>query len=221
MSETTKSVLLLAAIAFGLALAVVFAPGCSTTVITNGVPNLASVAPGVWRSGQPTAAGWHYLKSLGITNVIKLNTVEEVSDWEASVDRMMVYECPITMQQQLFGPVAGQVVCAVGMISPGCLVHCEHGQDRTGLVIACYRVWKCGWTKADAEKEMLAHGFHKELRGLWEYWEDKIPSQGGIAPGNFHSGDGSSLRGIIGDPSDMPGVSNIYAPALDNKLKGN
>lgn len=51
-------------------------------------------------------------------------------------------------------------------------VHCLHGQDRTGIVIAYYRVLFCHWTKADAEKEMLAHGFHKELHGLWECWEN-------------------------------------------------
>jgi hypothetical protein len=29
-----------------------------------------------------------------------------------------------------------------------------------------------GWTKADSEKEMLEHGFHKVLHGLWKAWEE-------------------------------------------------
>ena len=35
-------------------------------------PNLAQVEPGVWRGGQPTEQGWRDLRSLGITNVVKL-----------------------------------------------------------------------------------------------------------------------------------------------------
>lgn len=58
------------------------------------------------------------------------------------------------------------------------LIHCEHGQDRTGLVVACYRVQHMGWTHEAAEKDMLAHGFHKALHGLWEYWESFKPQVG-------------------------------------------
>jgi hypothetical protein len=59
--------------------------------------------------------------------------------------------------------------------SPVVFVHCLHGQDRTGIVIAFYRVLFCNWSKADAEKEMLAHGFHKECIGLWERWKKWEP----------------------------------------------
>ena len=63
--------------------------------------------------------------------------------------------------------------------SPIVFVHCLRGQDRTGIVIAFYRVLFCGWSKADAEKEMISHGFHKECVGLWERWKK-------WEPGNRH-----------------------------------
>jgi Tyrosine phosphatase family len=51
------------------------------------------------------------------------------------------------------------------------LVHCEHGQDRTGLVIAAYRVRKCGWTKEAAMAEALTLGYRKYLNfGLNKTW---------------------------------------------------
>ena len=37
-------------------------------------------------------------------------------------------------------------------------VHCEHGKDRTGLVIALYRVRYDGWTPERAAAEMAAMG---------------------------------------------------------------
>jgi len=39
-------------------------------------------------------------------------------------------------------------------------VHCRHGQDRTGIVVAAYRMKQQGWSLADAEAEMQAYGFN-------------------------------------------------------------
>jgi protein tyrosine/serine phosphatase len=39
------------------------------------------------------------------------------------------------------------------------LVHCAHGEERTGAVIAAYRVVAEGWDPAAAEKEALDLGF--------------------------------------------------------------
>ena len=37
-------------------------------------------------------------------------------------------------------------------------IHCEHGKDRTGLVVALYRVFYQNWKKMDAWREMLSFG---------------------------------------------------------------
>ena len=39
-------------------------------------------------------------------------------------------------------------------------VHCRHGQDRTGIVVAAYRMKQQGWSLTDAETEMQAFGFN-------------------------------------------------------------
>jgi protein tyrosine/serine phosphatase len=41
-------------------------------------------------------------------------------------------------------------------------IHCQHGADRTGTMVAVYRVRVQGWTKEDAIKEMMEekYGFH-------------------------------------------------------------
>ena len=84
---------------------------------------------------------------------------------------------PITLKEQLTGPVKWPAHAVRQMQAmPGTFVHCEHGQDRTGLIVALYRVKVNGWDKPKSEKEMLALGFHKELHGLWEYWET-FPNQ--------------------------------------------
>lgn len=44
-------------------------------------------------------------------------------------------------------------------------VHCEHGVDRTGLLVALYRVYYQKWTREAAHDEMVAmgHGFFRQL----------------------------------------------------------
>lgn len=147
--------------------------GCHTPAPDHSVPNFKLVSPGIWRGGQPPdAIAWANLLALGITNVVKLNLWTEGSDAGATNNGMAIAYFPITQEQQLIvGKLRPHEVNeAVASIKPGTFVHCEHGQDRTGLIIACYRL-QTGWTKPAAEQEMLTNGFHKILVGLWEYWE--------------------------------------------------
>jgi tyrosine-protein phosphatase SIW14 len=157
------------------------ATDCGTTTLTHGVPNLVQVDPGVWRSGQPTTAeGWAYLKSLGIRRVVKLNFESEGSDDSAREAGMEVRYLPIqpegSLASILDAPDPTHIDGAVAALSEGggVLVHCEHGNDRTGLVVGAYRVKHDGWTKGRAFREMLARGYHVELPALDVYWEDHV-----------------------------------------------
>ncbi len=145
--------------------------GCSTPPMQHGIPNFAVVEPGVYRGGQPTAEGWHYLRSIGVENDIKLNFERRAEEYQLGPN--YIFEEPMTLCEQvglaeLPQPFRFGFKSNIG----GTFIHCEHGQDRTGLFVAIWRVKFDGWSKADAEKEMLAHGFHKSLNGLWRYWQE-------------------------------------------------
>ncbi|WP_155510414.1 tyrosine-protein phosphatase [Pseudomonas fluorescens] len=45
-------------------------------------------------------------------------------------------------------------------------VHCSHGKDRTGLVVALYRVAHNNYCKDNAYKEMNDYGHNRLLFGL-------------------------------------------------------
>ena len=49
------------------------------------------------------------------------------------------------------------------------LVHCEHGSDRTGTMVAIYRIAFEGWTKAQATDEMINGGF-----GIHPMWQNLL-----------------------------------------------
>ena len=134
------------------------------------ISNLLTVSNSVFRGGQPDVEGFAQLKAIGVTQVIKLNTDHEGCDDAVLGMGMELVKNPISLAQQLFTePDILSLRSVVAFIKPKTFIHCTHGQDRTGLVVAIYRTTQ-GWSKPDAQKEMLDKGFHKALLGLWECW---------------------------------------------------
>lgn len=70
----------------------------------------------------------------------------------------------------LLPPTLEELKLAVKLIrirkDGGIYVHCEHGVDRTGMVIAAYRILVQEWPVEQAIKEMLDNGFHR----AYFYW---------------------------------------------------
>ena len=168
----------------------------SPMVYAHGVPNLDRVDDNVYRSGQiTTQEGWDYIRQVaGVRriHVVKLNFDAEGSDAAAVAMGLDVHVEAIqpegdvdvfdALANAFRRPSSTQIDQAETILSWSLgepddfyLVHCTHGQDRTGLIIGMHRVLHDGWTKKAAYDEMLAHHFHPELHGLHETWEDFTP----------------------------------------------
>jgi len=85
-------------------------------------------------------------------------------------------------------------------------VHCYTGGDRVGLFVAVYRVAFCGWTKTEAEREMLygGGGFHQILiKYLVPYFDsldiDAVMRRAGMTDTNLTQNDrkGAMPRPIL------------------------
>ncbi len=48
-------------------------------------------------------------------------------------------------------------------------IHCEHGCDRTGTIIACYRIKHDHWTSKRALSEAIQHGMSRWEIGMKKY----------------------------------------------------
>lgn len=113
----------------------------------------------VWRSAQPDQQGIKDLKRLNVNAIVKLNTeTPEERNWCDTVG-IKLEEFPIptfinnpttikTIANEIKNLTAGGIV----------LVHCEHGRDRTGLVIGAYHVLFDGWTPEQANAERKLYG---------------------------------------------------------------
>ena len=125
-----------------------------------GLENVGRVAPGVFRGAQPRAEGYRTLKEMGIRTVISLRSLDgEANAVETAGMRSIVL--PMSTFQAVDVQTVRRVVAL--MADPAnqpVFVHCAHGQDRTGIVVAVYRMDVDGWTEAEAEGEMQAFGFN-------------------------------------------------------------
>lgn len=125
-----------------------------------GLANVGRVAPGVYRGAQPAAEGYATLKEMGIRTVINLRTsMSEKKAVEAAGMRSI--EVPMEMSTDGLKAKVDRVVAL--MADPAnrpVFLHCRQGQDRTGIVVAAYRLKLEGWSLAEAEAEMHSFGFN-------------------------------------------------------------
>jgi protein tyrosine phosphatase (PTP) superfamily phosphohydrolase (DUF442 family) len=135
-----------------------------------GVPNLYRVSPLIYRSGQPTPEGFENLEKLGVRTVINLRTFNQDEDESRStalrLERTQVLTWHVTDREVL------EVMRALRHTENApFLIHCHHGADRTGLMIAMHRVLEEHWTveQAIAELQGGGFGFHTIWRNIPRY----------------------------------------------------
>ncbi|MDR1509405.1 MAG: dual specificity protein phosphatase family protein [Synergistaceae bacterium] len=126
----------------------------------NGVPNMYHVTDNIYRSGQPTNEGFKNLDGFGIKTVVNLRKWHKDNLTGTSLREVRI-------KMQAWDPDIYEVAQALSVIlddSDGpYLLHCQHGSDRTGTVIAAYRIVEQGWSKREAIREMTEgpYGFHE------------------------------------------------------------
>ncbi len=141
-----------------------------------GLPRFARVADGLYRSGQPDEAGFRYLAQLGIRTVIDLRGPGERAAAERALVEslgMRYVNVPLSGWRRPRDEEMQRILTIIAdPASRPVLVHCRRGADRTGVVIALYRVLFEGWEPERAYREMRAFGFRWYLRGMKRYvWE--------------------------------------------------
>lgn len=125
---------------------------------------LERVDRSVWRGSTPRmTADFYALKNLGIELVIDLQSILSFkSQWRqiACAERDM---STLWLRCGILLPPSEHKVQTVFSIMDHkkVFIHCRNGVDRTGLVIAQYRMAKCGWSRGEAFHELKEKGFHK------------------------------------------------------------
>ena len=137
------------------------------------LPNFYKVDDHVYRGAQPSASGFHNLAQMGVKTIIDLRGSEHDLDAEKRIveaNGMRYISIPMlgmhkptdqpisTARSLMNDPAAGPV-----------FIHCQRGADRTGAVVACYRIGHDHWMQAKALHEARSFGMSWYQRDLQHY----------------------------------------------------
>ncbi len=145
----------------------------ATAVLGTSVQNLYRVEPELLRSARPSAVGFRELEALGVRSVLDV-AGGDGDDESSRGTKLRLFHVPMSA----FGLREDRVLEALRiLIDPRnrpLVIHCQHGADRTGAIVALYRVVVQGWSKEDAVREMDEGGFHHSsfFRNLDHYVRD-------------------------------------------------
>ncbi len=133
-----------------------------------GVPGFAKVSDVLYRGAQPTREGFVELEKLGVRSVINLRSLH--SDREllegSGLKYFHVSFKPWHMEEE---DVVRFLRIVTDVENQPVFVHCALGLDRTGTMVAVYRMYVEGWTAEEAIGEMEEMGFHEAWENMRGY----------------------------------------------------
>ena len=137
-----------------------------------GVPNFQQVGDHIYRGAQPSAQGFNSLEKLGIRTVIALRGGDHEKSEQGVVERagMRYVNVPLSGSAP---PSGEQTARLLALLDDNAgwpvFIHCKRGADRTGTVIACYRITHDHWTNQKALAEARLHGMSWTERSMQQY----------------------------------------------------
>ncbi|MEN8126422.1 MAG: dual specificity protein phosphatase family protein [Planctomycetota bacterium] len=138
-----------------------------------GSGNLYKVSDTLYRGEQPTSEGFKELEKLGIKTVVNLRSLH--SDRDKLKGTALAYE---HIRMEAWDPEQDEIEQFLKIVTDPTkqpvFVHCLHGADRTGTMVAIYRIVVEGWDKEKALEEMKngPFGFHEMFKGLPKFIEE-------------------------------------------------
>jgi tyrosine-protein phosphatase SIW14 len=128
------------------------------------LPNFHQVNQQIYRGAQPKQGGLQKLASLGVKTIINLRDDDErarVEEVEAHAAGFHYFNIPMGSFDRPTDKTIGDILAILNNSeNQPVFVHCKLGADRTGTVIAIYRIEHDGWTSERAKSEAKRYGMN-------------------------------------------------------------
>jgi len=130
-----------------------------------GINNFHEVDQQVYRGAQPTEEGFRYLARMGVHVVLDLREHNRRSLAEERIVTATGMRYINVPMSGMTPPTVAETNTILTLLensaSGPVFVHCKRGADRTGAVIAAYRIDHDGWDNVRALKEAMDSGMSR------------------------------------------------------------
>ena len=151
-----------------------------TKIADQDVCNFHQVDESLYRGGRPRPSAFPKLVELGIRTIINLEDSEPAAREKAVVDQLNLKLPPEQKIDFIPFPIGPREIERTGVSQEGMVrlfeeirdarrpifIHCYHGKDRTGAVVALYRMRRHQKTFEEAYKEAYHYFFQESDLGL-------------------------------------------------------
>jgi tyrosine-protein phosphatase SIW14 len=152
---------------------------CQTDKELRGLPNFGRVTENLYRGGQPTSDGFNTLHATGVGIDVNLReNRSEVATEKRQVESLGIkyVEIPWSASHE---PSSAQIVEFLDLVRANpntkIFVHCRRGADRTGVMIASYRIAVQHQSVADAVSEMHRYHYDWLFRSQLKRYIESLP----------------------------------------------
>ncbi|HVN09628.1 MAG TPA: tyrosine-protein phosphatase [Patescibacteria group bacterium] len=154
-----------------------------------GISNFGQVTPFLMRGGQPTTEGYRELKQMGIDTVVSFRHEKGENSMErraVEAQGMRFVSLPWNAWDKPTDAEVSQFFALLAANRRGKIfVHCQQGRDRTGVMIALYRIAADHWCAASAVSEMKSYHYHHfwfpQLQTYVENFPQRLATDQGLA----------------------------------------
>jgi tyrosine-protein phosphatase SIW14 len=151
-------------------------PARRVTVV--GISNFAAVTSRLYRGGQPKGSAYEKLKEMGVDMVVDLRLSGKAWEEQRVTKAGMKF---VALPWHCLRPSDKIFARFLTLLRDNpdkkIFVHCRYGDDRTGMMIAAYRMAVQHWSWQEARQEMNQFGFHHLVCAPLLRYEKSFPER--------------------------------------------
>jgi tyrosine-protein phosphatase SIW14 len=134
------------------------------------IRNFGQVNEHLFRGAEPSVQGLRDLAKMHVLLDLDLREAGQATETERQEAEKLGIKYVNVPLRALRGPTPDEMKRILSLIyqddTGKMFVHCWRGKDRTGTVIACYRIEHDGWDSRKAESEAIRYGMSWMQRGM-------------------------------------------------------
>ncbi|HVB85886.1 MAG TPA: dual specificity protein phosphatase family protein [Candidatus Dormibacteraeota bacterium] len=147
-------------------------------IFIEGLPNLGEVTPTLYRGAQPNKEGFEQLAKMHVDIIVDLRGNRQSERDIVTKLGMQYVPIPWFCMHPKDQLIARFLTLLRDNPDKKVFVHCKSGIDRTGMMVAAYRMAEDKWTAQVAMREMKAFGFtpfHEMICSGLSSYEEQFP----------------------------------------------